>query len=98
MSTCSRRAFLSKVGSGVLVGALGAGLTKELGLFGGPVFADGEALDFGKLEADVGAVAPDAENPYPVHHHMVAAGDARLNTGIPGYEASRDYVGSCATT
>ncbi len=39
------------------------------------------------------AVAPNAENPFPVHHHMVAAGDARENTGLPGYEASRDYVG-----
>ena len=40
------------------------------------------------------AVAPSPEMPFPAHHHMLAAGDARENTGIPGYEASRDYVGT----
>ena len=36
-----------------------------------------------------------AEVPFPAHHHMLAAGDARTNTGLPGYqEASRDYVGT----
>jgi kynurenine formamidase len=34
------------------------------------------------------------ENPYPVQHHMLLAGDARDGTGIPGYEASRDYLGT----
>jgi kynurenine formamidase len=37
---------------------------------------------------------PSAENPFPADHHMLAAGDARDDAGIPGYEASRDYVGS----
>jgi kynurenine formamidase len=40
------------------------------------------------------ATAPSPENPYPAHHHMLAAGDARDSNGIPGYEAARDYVGS----
>ncbi|MGO9874783.1 MAG: cyclase family protein [Acidimicrobiia bacterium] len=40
------------------------------------------------------ATTPSAENPYPAHHHMLAAGDARDSNGIPGYEAARDYVGS----
>ena len=37
---------------------------------------------------------PTPETPEPAHHHMLAAGDARNESGIPGYEASRDYVGS----
>jgi len=40
------------------------------------------------------AVSPSPEMPFPAHHHMLTAGDARENTGIPGYEASRDYVGT----
>lgn len=51
---------------------------------------DGTAIS---LAHDLG-VAPSAENPYPAHHHMLAAGDARGDAGIPGYEASRDYVGA----
>jgi kynurenine formamidase len=39
-------------------------------------------------------VTPSAENPYPADHHMLASGDARDSNGIPGYEASRDYVGA----
>jgi len=39
-------------------------------------------------------ITPSAEVPYPAHHHMLTAGDARDNTGLPGYEASRDYVGT----
>ena len=34
------------------------------------------------------------ENPFPAHHHMLASGDARDSNGIPGYEATRDYVGT----
>jgi len=45
------------------------------------------------LAHDLG-VSPSPETPFPAHHHMLAAGDARENTGIPGYEASRDYVGT----
>ncbi len=33
------------------------------------------------------------ETPAPVLHHMLESGDARDSTGIPGYEAARDYVG-----
>ncbi len=36
---------------------------------------------------------PSGDNPQPVHHHMLASGDARDSNGIPGYEAARDYVG-----
>ena len=42
------------------------------------------------LAHDLGTV-PSAENPYPAQHHMLAAGDARGDSGIPGYEASRDW-------
>jgi kynurenine formamidase len=37
---------------------------------------------------------PSAETPIPAQHHMLAAGDARDESGIPGYEAARDYVGA----
>ena len=40
------------------------------------------------------AVVPSPEQPEPAHHHMLAAGDARGDSGIPGYEASRDYFGT----
>jgi kynurenine formamidase len=36
---------------------------------------------------------PSGDNPQPVHHHMLASGDARDSNGIAGYEAARDYVG-----
>jgi len=45
------------------------------------------------LAHDLG-VSPSPENPVPAQHHMLAAGDARDDSGIPGYEASRDYVGT----
>ncbi|MCP4904347.1 MAG: cyclase family protein [bacterium] len=45
------------------------------------------------LAHDLGTL-PTAENPYPAQHHMLSAGDARDSSGIPGYEASRDYVGA----
>ncbi len=35
---------------------------------------------------------PAPENPNPVQHHMLASGDARDATGIPGYEAARDHL------
>ncbi len=40
------------------------------------------------------STTPSPECPFPAHHHMLAGADARENTGIPGYEASRDYVGT----
>ncbi|MCE2390202.1 MAG: cyclase family protein [Proteobacteria bacterium] len=36
---------------------------------------------------------PSADTPIPALHHMLAAGDARDASGIPGYEASRDWIG-----
>ena len=39
-------------------------------------------------------VNPSPETPSPAHHHMLASGDARDSNGIPGYEASRDYIGT----
>ncbi|MBW2425234.1 MAG: cyclase family protein [Deltaproteobacteria bacterium] len=38
-------------------------------------------------------LVPTPETPVPAQHHMLAAGDAREESGIPGYEASRDFVG-----
>ena len=51
---------------------------------------DGESVSLARNLA----TAPTPENPFPAHHHMLAAGDARDSNGIPGYEAARDYVGS----
>ena len=39
-------------------------------------------------------VQPTPETPVPAQHHMLAAGDARTESGIPGYEAARDFVGA----
>lgn len=39
-------------------------------------------------------VMPSAETPIPGCHHMITAGDARDANGIPGYEATGDYVGT----
>ena len=39
-------------------------------------------------------VDPSPENPHPADHHMLASGDALDSNGIPGYEATRDYVGA----
>lgn len=40
------------------------------------------------------ALAPSAEQPFPSQHHMLASGDALESSGIPGYEATRDFVGT----
>jgi len=37
---------------------------------------------------------PTPETPVPAQHHMLAAGDARKESGIAGYEAARDFVGA----
>ena len=39
-------------------------------------------------------ITPSAETPFPAHHHMLASGDGRDSTGIPGYEACGDYIGT----
>ena len=39
-------------------------------------------------------VNPSAETPVPGCHHMISAGDARDSSGIPGYEATQDYLGT----
>lgn len=38
------------------------------------------------------ATEPQPEHPHPVQHHMLASGDARHSSGIPGYEAARDHL------
>ena len=38
------------------------------------------------------ATEPMPEHPHPVQHHMLASGDARDSSGIPGYEAARDHL------
>ena len=43
------------------------------------------------------ATTPSPENPYPAHHHMLAAGDARDSNGIPGYEAAATTSGPTCT-
>jgi kynurenine formamidase len=48
----------------------------------------GESISLGR---DLGT-EPSPENPWPAQHHMLASGDARDSSGIPGYEAARDHV------
>lgn len=36
---------------------------------------------------------PGPSNPSPVLHHMLAAGDARASSPLPGFEGSSDFVG-----
>jgi kynurenine formamidase len=48
----------------------------------------GEAIS---LARDLGT-EPSPENPRPAQHHMLASGDARDSSGIPGYEAARDHI------
>jgi hypothetical protein len=40
------------------------------------------------------AVAPNPETPFPAQHHMLASGDALDSSGVPGYEACGDFVGT----
>jgi kynurenine formamidase len=65
-------------------------LTREHRVRAATLVRDGDAISLARNLA----TSPSPENPYPAHHHMLAAGDARDSTGIPGYEAARDYVGS----
>jgi kynurenine formamidase len=39
-------------------------------------------------------VQPSAETPNPAQHHMLRSGDAIDTTGVPGYEACHDFVGT----
>lgn len=39
-------------------------------------------------------VAPSVETPFPAHHHMLHSGDCLDAPGVPGYEATADYVGT----
>ena len=39
-------------------------------------------------------LTPTPETPIPAQHHMLASGDALDGSGIPGYEAARDFVGA----
>jgi kynurenine formamidase len=43
------------------------------------------------LARDLGT-EPSPDNPRPAQHHMLASGDARDSSGIPGYEAARDHI------
>jgi kynurenine formamidase len=65
-------------------------LTPERRRRAAALVVDGTSIS---LAHDLGTT-PSPEMPYPAHHHMLASGDARENTGIPGYEASRDYIGA----
>jgi kynurenine formamidase len=65
-------------------------LTPELRRAASASVRDGAALS---LAHDL-PTHPSVETPGPAHHHMLAAGDARGESGIPGYEASRDYIGT----
>jgi len=50
---------------------------------------DGEAVSCA-LELPV---VPAPDNPTPAQHHMVMAGDARHETGVPHLETALDYIG-----
>lgn len=39
-------------------------------------------------------VRPSVETPNPAQHHMLRSGDAIDSTGVPGYEACHDFVGT----
>ncbi len=39
-------------------------------------------------------VGPSAETPHPAQHHMLRSGDAIDTTGVPGYEACHDFIGT----
>lgn len=39
-------------------------------------------------------VRPSAETPHPAQHHMLRSGDAIDTTGVQGYEACHDFVGT----
>ena len=39
-------------------------------------------------------VDPSPETPHPADHHMLTSGDALDESGIPGYQGTRDYVGA----
>lgn len=40
------------------------------------------------------AVFPSAESPFPAQHHMLHSGDCLDAAGVPGYEATADYIGT----
>ena len=65
-------------------------LTDERRAAAGALVRSGRTVSLGRNLP----VVPSPEAPSPAHHHMIAAGDARDANGIPGYEASRDYVGT----
>jgi kynurenine formamidase len=39
------------------------------------------------------STVPAADNPHPLEHHMLTAGDARGENPLPGFEQSADYFG-----
>jgi kynurenine formamidase len=65
-------------------------LTDEVRARGAAAVRDGRSISC----AHDFPVMPSAETPVPGCHHMITAGDARDSSGIPGYEATQDYVGT----
>jgi kynurenine formamidase len=63
-------------------------LTPERALSACATVRTGESIS---LAHDL-ATEPLPEHPHPVQHHMLASGDARDSSGIPGYEAARDHL------
>src|SRR3984957_10782471 len=63
-------------------------LTPECALSAAATVRIGESIS---LAHDL-ATEPLPEHPHPVQHHMLASGDARDSSGIPGYEAARDHL------
>src|SRR5580698_9172338 len=63
-------------------------LTDECRAAASGLVQSGESIS---LARDLGT-EPTPENPRPAQHHMLASGDARDSSGIPGYEAARDHL------
>ena len=65
-------------------------LTDEHRAAAGATVTTGERVS---LAHDLTTV-PTPESPFPAHHHMLSSGDALGSSGVPGYEATQDYVGT----
>jgi len=65
-------------------------LTDKVRSHTGSLIKDGASISLGHNLP----VAPDVETPNPAHHHMLVSGDCLDNTGIPGYQATGDYIGT----
>ena len=65
-------------------------LTDEVRAGVGALVRDGASLS---LAHDF-PVAPSVETPFPALHHMLHSGDCLDAAGVPGYEATADYIGT----